>query len=64
MTQISDIKYTISDLEAKSVTTLADRPAISAADLKFRLDGNDIRTRINLLADAIEELQAGEGEPQ
>ena len=60
MTQISEIKYTISDMAEKDVTVLADRPQISATDLKYRLDSNDIRRRINILADAIEALQAGE----
>ncbi len=48
---IIDLKFTAEELEAKSITALADRPALSAAQLKERLDSGDIRVKFNALID-------------
>lgn len=51
---ISNLKFKEEEIAAKSITSLADRPAISAAEMKERLDSGDIRTRMNGLIDEIE----------
>ncbi len=48
---ISDLKFTQAEMTAKSVTALADRPALSAAEMKERLDSGDIRVKFNALID-------------
>ena len=48
---ITDLKFTAEELAAKSITDLADRPALSAAQLKERLDSGDIRIKFNALID-------------
>ena len=54
MSVLEDLKFTPSELEAKSVTALADRPLLSAAEMKERLDSSDIRLRFNALLDRLE----------
>lgn len=55
---ISDLKFTEEQMASKSVTALADRPALSAAALKERLDSGDIRVRLNAVIDAVMAEQA------
>lgn len=50
---INELKFTQAELDAKSITALADRPALSAAELKERLDSCDIRLRLNGLIDGL-----------
>ena len=54
------LKFTQEELDAKCITSLADRPALSAAQLKERLDSGDIRVRFNALLALLEE-QSKEG---
>ncbi len=51
----NNLKFGPQEMEAKSVSTLADRPNISAEELKTRLDSTDIRLRFNQLLDRLEE---------
>ena len=51
---ISDLKFTEAEMAAKSVTALADRPALSAAEMKERLDSGDIRVRLNAVVDGVQ----------
>lgn len=51
---ISDLRYSEEEIAAKSITSLADRPALSAAEMKERLDSGDIRNKMNGLIDAAE----------
>ena len=51
----NDLKFDSQEMVAKSVSTLADRPNISAEELKFRLDSGDIRLRFNQLLNRLEE---------
>ena len=51
----NDLKFGPQELEAKSISTLADRPNLSADQLKERLDSGDIRLRFNQLLDRLEE---------
>lgn len=48
---LQDLKFTAEELSAKSITALADRPDLSAAQLKERLDSGDIRVKFNALID-------------
>lgn len=58
---ISDLKFTEEQIAAKSITALADRPELSAAELKERLDSCDIRNAFNGLVDeAAVELEKAE----
>jgi hypothetical protein len=50
----TDLKFTQEELERKSITALADRPELSAAEMKERLDSGDIRIRFNALLDRLE----------
>ena len=54
MSQFTDLKFTQQELDDKSITTLADRPELSAAAMKERLDSGDIRLRFNALLDRLE----------
>lgn len=54
MSSWSDLKFTPAELEAKSITALADRPALSAAEMKERLDSSDLRLRFNALLERLE----------
>lgn len=51
----NDLKFGPQEMEAKSISTLADRPNLSADQLKERLDSGDIRLRFNQLLDRLEE---------
>ncbi len=51
----NNLKFGPQEMEAKSISTLADRPNISAEELKTRLDSGDIRLRFNQLLDRLEE---------
>ncbi len=51
----NELKFDSQEMEAKSVSILADRPNISAEELKFRLDSGDIRLRFNQLLNRLEE---------
>lgn len=51
----NDLKFDAQEIEAKSISTLADRPNIAAEELKARLDSGDIRLRFNQLLDQLEE---------
>ncbi len=50
---ISDLKFTEAEMVAKSVTALADRPELSAAELKERMDSGDIRVKMNAVIDDV-----------
>ena len=50
---ITDLKFTQEELDAKRITVLADRPVLSAAQLKERLDSSDIRLKLNALIDLL-----------
>ena len=50
----SELKFTPEELAAKQITTLADRPALSAAEMKLRLDCCDVRERFNRLLELLE----------
>lgn len=52
---ITDLKFTPEEIAAKSIETLADRPELSAAEMKARLDSGDIRERFNALIDHLAE---------
>lgn len=54
MSRWSELKFTQQELDAKSITALDDRPALSAEEMKERLDSGDIRIRLNALLDALE----------
>lgn len=56
---LSDLKFSEEEMADKSVIALADRPELSAAELKARLDSGDIRERINALIDALEDQLGG-----
>ena len=58
MTPWSDLKFTQQELDAKNITDLADRPNLSAAEMKERLDSTDIRVRINALLDRMDAIFA------
>lgn len=51
----NNLKFGTQEMQAKSISTLADRPNISAEELKSRLDSGDIRLRFNQLLDHLEE---------
>ncbi len=51
----NELKFDSQEMEAKSISTLADRPNIAAEELKARLDSGDIRLRFNQLLDRLEE---------
>lgn len=55
MSDWSKLKFGPQEMEAKSIVSLADRPNISAEELKERLDSGDIRLRFNQLLDRLEE---------
>ncbi len=55
---IMDLKFNETELAAKRVTTLADRPRLKAEAIKERLDSSDIRERFNQLIDALSALPA------
>ncbi len=48
---ITDLKFTPEEIAAKSIENLADRPELSAAEMKARLDSCDIREKFNALLD-------------
>ncbi len=48
---ITDLKFTPEEIAAKRIETLADRPELSAAEMKARLDSGDIREKFNALID-------------
>ena len=50
----TDLKFNQQELDRKSVVALADRPELSAAEMKERLDSGDIRLRLNALLDQLE----------
>lgn len=52
---LSELKFTEEELAAKSVTALEDRPQLSAAEMKRRLDSGDIRERFNQAMDILQE---------
>lgn len=52
---LADLKFTEDEMAAKQITSLADRPALSAGELKERFDSGDIRTRLNTVLDALPE---------
>lgn len=54
MSLFTDLKFTQQELDDKSITALADRPELSAAAMKERLDSGDIRVRFNALLDRLE----------
>ncbi len=54
MSRWSELKFTQQELDAKNITGLADRPALSAEEMKQRLDSGDIRVRLNALLDALD----------
>ncbi len=60
MTPWSDLKFTQQELDAKNITDLADRPNLSAAEMKERLDSTDIRVRINALLDRMDAMFANQ----
>ena len=47
-------KFTEEELASKSVIALEDRPNLSAAEMKARLDSGDIRERFNQAMDALQ----------
>lgn len=51
----NNLKFSSQEMESKSISTLADRPKISAEEMKARLDSGDIRLRFNQLLDRLEE---------
>ena len=51
---LSELKFPEEEMAAQSVTALADRPELSAAELKERLDSGDIRVKINAVLDDLE----------
>lgn len=55
MSDWTKLKFDPQEMEAKSIVSLADRPNISAEELKERLDSGDIRLRFNQLLDRLEE---------
>ena len=55
MSDWTTLKFGPQEMEAKSIVSLADRPNISAEELKERLDSGDIRLRFNQLLDRLEE---------
>lgn len=54
MSRWSELKFTQQELDAKNITGLADRPQLSAEEMKERLDSGDVRVRLNALLDALE----------
>ncbi len=60
MTPWSDLKFTQQELDAKNITDLADRPNLSAAEMKERLDCTDIRVRLNALLDRMDAMFANQ----
>lgn len=54
MSQWTDLKFTQHEMDGKSIVALADRPELSAAAMKERLDSGDIRVRFNALLDQLE----------
>ena len=52
---LSELKFTEEELAAKSVTALEDRPQLSAAEMKAKLDSGDIRERFNQAMDLLQE---------
>ena len=48
---ISDLKFSEQEIAAKNITALADRPDLSAEEMKERLDSGDIRVKYNALID-------------
>lgn len=60
MTPWSDLKFTQQELDAKNITDLADRPNLSAAEMKERLDSTDIRVRLNALLDRMDAMFANQ----
>ena len=54
MSSFTELKFTQQELDAKSIVALADRPALSGAEMKERLDSGDIRVRFNALLDRLE----------
>ncbi len=52
---IADLKFTSEEIAAKSIESLADRPELSAAEMKARLDSGDIRKKFNALIDYLAE---------
>lgn len=53
---LRELKFTEEQIAAKDLTTLADRPALSAAEMKERLDSCDLRRRFNGLIDQLASL--------
>lgn len=51
---LTDLKFTEEEMAAKSVTALEDRPQLSAAQMKAKLDSGDIRERFNQAMDALQ----------
>ncbi len=60
MTPWSDLKFTQQELDAKNITDLDDRPNLSAAEMKERLDSTDIRVRLNALLDRMDAMFANQ----
>lgn len=54
---VKNLKFTEAEMAAKSITALDDRPALSAAEMKERLDSGDIRVKLNGLVDAVADHQ-------
>lgn len=51
---LTDLKFTEEEMANKSVTALEDRPQLSAAEMKAKLDSGDIRERFNRAMDTLE----------
>ncbi|MBQ7095515.1 MAG: hypothetical protein IJN80_03595 [Clostridia bacterium] len=52
---LTDLKFTEEELAAKSVIALDDRPQLSAAQMKAKLDSGDIRERFNQTMDILQQ---------
>lgn len=50
----TNLKFTQQEMDARDVLSLADRPIITANEMKRRLDSGDIRLRFNALLDQLE----------
>ncbi len=53
---LENLCFTEEEIQAKSITSLADRPELSAEEMKYRLDSGDIRLRFNALIEQLESM--------
>ncbi len=58
MSTFTSVQFTEEELAAKQVTTLPDRPTLSADEMKNRLDSSDIREKLNGLLPALDDALA------